>query len=91
MAAARAPMVNLLAQMAALTAANAALQPTAAIYARTAALRDKTNLLNYGNTEDRNIYKDGRSSVLSREKCFDATAEQLIQAPWSESLSQNEE
>ena len=83
-------MVDLLAQMAALTAANAALQgqvanlqpgitaPTSAIYARTPALRDKTNLLDYGNTEDRNIYEDGRSSVLSRDKLFDATAEQLM-------------
>jgi hypothetical protein len=91
MAAARAPMVGPLAQMAALTAANAALQaqvanlqpgitaPTSAIYARTPALRDKAKLLDYGNTEDRNIYEDVRSSVLSRDKCFDATAEQLMQ------------
>ncbi len=83
-------MVDLLAQMAALTAANAALQdqvanlqpgitaPTSAIYARTPDLRDKTNLYDYGNTEDRNIYEDSRSSVLSRDKCFDAMVEQLM-------------
>jgi hypothetical protein len=47
-------------------------------FARTPALRDKTNLLDYGNTEDRNIYEDGRSSVLSRDKFLDATAEQLM-------------
>ncbi len=62
MAAAGAPMVDPSAQMAALTAANAALQdqvanlqpgitaPTSAIYARTPALRDKANLLYFRKT-----------------------------------------
>ena len=34
--------------------------------------------LSSGNTEDRNIYEDGSSSVLSRDKCFDAMAEQIM-------------
>ena len=90
MAAAPDPMVDVMNQLATLTAANAALQgqvtnlqpvvpaPAPITCARTPALRDKTNLLDYGNTEDRNIYEDGRSSVLSRDKLFDATAEQLM-------------
>ncbi len=90
MAAAGDPMVDLLAQMAALTAANAALQgqvanlqpgisaPTSAIYARTPALRGKTDLLDFRKTEDRNIYEDGKSPVLSGDNRFDATAKQLM-------------
>jgi hypothetical protein len=72
--------------MAALTAANAALQgqvagltaPTSATYARTPALRGKTDLLDFGKTTDWNIYESDRSPVLSRDNCFDATAEQLM-------------
>jgi hypothetical protein len=90
MAAVGAPMVDLLAQMAALTAANAALQgqvanlqpgitaPTSAIYARTPALRGKTYLLDFRKTEDWNIYEDGKSPVLSGDNRFDATAKQLM-------------
>ncbi len=90
MAAARAPMVDPPAEMAALTAANSALQgqvanlqpgitaPTSAIYTRTLALRDKTDLLDFRKTENWNIYEDGRSSVLSGDNCFDAMAEQLM-------------
>jgi hypothetical protein len=47
-------------------------------YARTPALAGKTDLLDYGKTNDRNIYENGRSPVLSRENCFDATAERLM-------------
>ena len=47
-------------------------------FARTPALRGKTDLLDFGKTTDQNIYKDGRSPVLSRDDCFDATAEQLM-------------
>jgi hypothetical protein len=72
------PIASLVAQVAALTAANAALQPTAEIYARTPALRGKTDLLDFRKTEDGNIYKDGKSPVLSRDNCFDATAKQLM-------------
>ena len=80
-------MVDLSAHTAALTAANAALQdqvanlqsgitaPISTIYSRTPDLRDKTNLLNYENNKDRNIYENGISSLLSRDKCFDAMAE----------------
>ena len=86
MAAAGVPMLDLLAQVTALTAANAALQcqvagltsPTYASYARTPALAGKTDLLDYGKNNDRNIYENGRSPVLSRENCFDATAERLM-------------
>ena len=82
MAAAGFPMLDLLAQVAALTAANAALQgqfagltaPNSVTYARTPALTGKTDLLDYGKTNDRNIYENGRSPVLSRDNCFDATA-----------------
>ncbi len=83
-------MVDPPAQMATLTAANSALQgqvanlqpgitaPTSAICARTPALRDKTDLLDFRKTEDWNIYEDGRSSVLSGDNRFDAMAKQLM-------------
>ena len=83
-------MFDLLAQMAALKAANAALQgqvanlqpgitaPTFAIYARTPALRGKTDLLDFRKTKDRNIYENSRSPVLSRDNCFDAMAKKLM-------------
>ena len=34
-------------------------------FARTPALRGKTDLLDFGKTTDRNVYEDGRSPVLS--------------------------
>jgi hypothetical protein len=83
-------MADMMAQLAALTAENVALQgqvaslhpaapaPTSATYARTSALAGKTDLLDYGKTIDRNIYENGRSPVLSWENCFDATAERLM-------------
>ena len=83
-------IIDLFAQLATLAAATATLQdqvtgmhprnpaaPTTS-FARTPALRGKTDLLDFGKTTDRNVYKDSRSPVLSRDDCFDATAKQLM-------------
>ncbi len=65
MAAARGdPMAALVAQVAALTAANAALQPTAAVYARTLALMGQSDLLDFRKKADMNVYTEGKSPIL---------------------------
>ena len=83
-------IIDLFSQLSNLAAATATLQSQVAgmhpitpaalttSYARTPALRGKTDLLDFGKKTDRNIYESGRSPVLSRGDCFDATAEQLM-------------
>ena len=73
-------MVDLLAQMAALAAANAALQgqvanlqpgittPTPAIYARTPALMGQSDLLDFRKKADLNVYTEGKSPILEGDK-----------------------
>jgi hypothetical protein len=62
------PMAALVAQVAALTAANAALQPTAAVYARTPALMGQSDLLDFRKKADMNVYTEGKSPVLEGDE-----------------------
>jgi hypothetical protein len=83
-------MINLFAQLALLAAATATLQgqvagmhprtpaaPTTS-FARTPALRRKTDLLDFGKTTDRDIYEDSRSPVPEGGDRFDATTVQFM-------------
>jgi len=70
-------MAALVAQVAALTAANAALQPTAAVYARTPALMGQSDLLDFRKKADMNVYTEGKSPVLEGDKQFDIKTETL--------------
>ena len=85
MAAAEAPMVDLLAQMAAMTAENAALQgqvanlqpgitaPTPTIYTRTPALMGKSDLLDVRKKADINIYTEGKGPILEGDDQFETS------------------
>ena len=93
-------IIDLFSQLATLAAATATLQdqvagmhprtpasPTTS-FARTPALRGKTDLLDFEHPTDRNIYDDGRSPALSRDDCFEATAKQLM--PFFNALNKRE-
>ena len=71
------PIAALVAQVAALTAANAALQPTAAVYARTPALMGQSDLLDFRKKADMNVYTEGKSPILEGDKQFDVKTETL--------------
>ena len=89
MAAAGDPMVDLLAQMAALAAANAAIQgqvanlqpgitaPTPAIYTRTPALMGQSDLLDFRNKANLSVYTEGKSPIFEGDKLFDIKTETL--------------
>ncbi len=78
MAAARGdPFAALVSQVAALTAANAALQPTPATYARTPALMGQSDLLDFRKKADLNVYTEGKSPILEGDKQFDVKTETL--------------
>ena len=76
-------MVNLLAQMAALTAANAALQgqvaslqpgvtaPTSATYARTPAFMGQSDLLDFRKKVNLSVYAEGKSPIFEGDEQFD--------------------
>ena len=82
-------MVELLAQMAALTAENAALQgqvanlqpgitaPTLTIYARTPALMGQSDLLDFRKKADLNVYTEGKSPIIEGDERFDVKTETL--------------
>ena len=73
-------MVNLLAQMAALTAANAAPQgqvvslqpgvtaPTSATYARTPAFMGQSDLLDFSKKVDLSVYAEGKSPIFKGDE-----------------------
>ena len=75
-------MVYLLAQMAALTAANAALQgqvanlqpgitePTFVIYARTPALIGQSDLLDFRKKVNLSVYAEGKSPIFEGDKQY---------------------
>jgi hypothetical protein len=71
------PIAALVAQVAALTAANAELQPTAAIYARTPALMGQSDLLDFRKKADMNVYTEGKSPILEGDERFDVKTETL--------------
>jgi len=58
------PIAALVAQVTALTAANAALQPTSALYARTPALMGQSDLLDFRKKADMNFYTEDKSPNL---------------------------
>ena len=80
MAAATDPMIELMAQLAALAAANATLQgqvtnlqpgaqaPTSATFARTPAFMGQTDLLDFRKKANLSIYAEGKSPVFEGEK-----------------------
>ena len=67
----------LVAQVAALTAATAAPQPTSAIYARTPALMGQSDLLDFRKKADMNFYAEGKSPILEGDEQFDVKTETL--------------
>ena len=83
------PMVNVLAQLAALTAANAALQgqvsnlqpvvpaPTSMAFARTPAFMGQTDLLDFKKKANLSIYAEGKSPVFEGDKRYDVKTETL--------------
>ena len=71
------PIAALVTQVAALTAENAALQHTAAIYARTPALMGHSDLLDFRKKADMNVYTEGNSPILEGDKQFDVKTETL--------------
>ena len=89
MAAAVDPMVDLLAQLAALEAANATLQgqvtnlqpgvqaPTSTTFARTPALMGQTDLLHFKKKANLSIYAEGKSPVFEGDERFDVKTETL--------------
>ena len=89
MAAAGDPMVELLAQFAALAASNTTLQGQVALmqlgplvaqptsYARTPPFRGKTDLLNFGKKSDLSVYVEGKTPVLEGDERFDVKTETL--------------
>ena len=79
MAAARDPMVDLLAQMAALTVAlqPGVTAPTAETYARTPALMGQSNLLDFRKKDDMNVYTEGKSQILEGDEQFDIKTKTL--------------
>ena len=91
MAAARDPMIELLAQLATLAASNANLQGQVALmqpraqatqpttYARTPTFRGQTDLLNFRKKADLSFYVEGKSPVLEGDERFDIKTETLRQ------------
>ena len=73
------PMVDLLAQMADLTAAlqPVVIAPTAATYARTPALMGQSNLLDFRNKVNLSVYAEGKSPIFEGEEQFDIKTETL--------------
>ena len=82
-------MVDLLTQMAALTAANLALQgqvanmqpgvtaPTSATYARTPEFMGQSELLDFRKKANLSVYAEGKSPVFEGDKQFDVKTETL--------------
>ena len=82
-------MVKIMAQLAALTAANAALQgqvsnlqpgapaPTSRIFARTPAFMGQMDLIDFKKKANLNIYAEGKSPVFEGDKQFDVKTETL--------------
>jgi hypothetical protein len=89
MAAAPNPMADMMAQLAALTAANVTLQgqvaslhpaapaPTLTTFARTPALMGQTDLLDFKKKADLSIYAEGKSPVFEGDERFDVKTETL--------------
>jgi hypothetical protein len=89
MAAAPAPMVELLAKLAALSASNATLQgqvallqpgaqaPAPTSYARTPAFMGQADLLDFRKKTDLSIYAEGKSPVFKGDERFDVKMETL--------------
>ncbi len=89
MAAAPDPMVDVMNQLATLTAANAALQgqvtnlqpvvpaPAPITFARTPALMGQTNLLDFKKKADLSVYAEGKSPVFEGDERFDIKSETL--------------
>ena len=89
MAAAADLMINLMAQMAALAAANATLQgqvtnlqpgaqvPASTSFARTPAFMGQTDLLNFKKKANLSIYTEGKFPVIEGDERFDIKTETL--------------
>jgi hypothetical protein len=83
------PMVNVMAQLAALTAANVVLQgqvsslqpvapaPAPTTFARTPALMAQTDLLDFKKKANLSIYAEGKSPVFEGDERFDVKTETL--------------
>ena len=81
------PMIELLTQLTALAASNAALQgqvatlqsrapvPASASYARTPAFMGQTDLLNFRKKADLSIYVEGKCPVFEGNEQFDVKTE----------------
>ena len=82
-------MVNIMAQLATLTAANVTLQgqvsnlhpvapaPTLTTFARTPAFMGQTDLLDFNKKADLRIYAEGKSPVFEGDERFDVKTETL--------------
>ena len=89
MAAAAEPMVELMAQLAALAAANATLQgqvtnlqpraqaPTSAAFSRTPVFIGQTDLLDFRKKADLSVYAEGKSPVFEGDERFDVKTETI--------------